>query len=90
MANPNNSNVLDFQDPGTLPNELLDMPGFVNELTDYTLSESHSPKAMLHEAQFHVAEGKFDALVKRFSDSSPNMADHSIVADSFAVCTSTI
>ena len=47
MANPNNSNVLDFQDPGTLPNELLDMPGFVNELTDYTLSESHSPNRML-------------------------------------------
>ena len=23
-------------------------------------------KAMLHESQFHVAEGKFDALVKRF------------------------
>ena len=47
MANLNNSNVLDFQDPGTLPNELLDMPGFVNELTDYTLSESHSPNRTL-------------------------------------------
>ena len=47
MANLNNSNVLDFQDPGTLPNELLDMPGFVNELTDYTLAESHSPNRTL-------------------------------------------
>ena len=27
---------------------------------------THVTKAMLHEAQFHVAEGKFDALVKRF------------------------
>ena len=47
MANLNNSNVLDFQDPGTLPNELLDLPGFVNELTDYTLAESHSPNRTL-------------------------------------------
>ena len=27
---------------------------------------THVTKTMLHEAQFHVAEGKFDALVKRF------------------------
>jgi len=45
MANQNN--LLDFQDPGKLSEELLDMPGFVNELTDYTLDQSHSPNRAL-------------------------------------------
>jgi len=45
MANQNN--LLDFQDPGKLSEELLDMPGFVNELTDYTLGQSHSPNRAL-------------------------------------------
>ena len=47
MANITNNNILDFQDPGTLPQELMDVPGFINELTDYTLAESHSPNRML-------------------------------------------
>jgi len=45
MANTNN--ILDFQDPGALSEELLDMPGFVNELTDYTLTQAHSPNRTL-------------------------------------------
>jgi len=39
--------LLDFQDPGKLSDELLDMPGFVNELTNYTLDQSHSPNRAL-------------------------------------------
>jgi len=40
-------NLLDFQDPGMIDDELLDVPGFVNELTDYTLSQAHSPNRTL-------------------------------------------
>ena len=41
------TNVLDFEDPGPLSEELLDAPGFVNELTDHTLSQAHSPNRTL-------------------------------------------
>ena len=33
----NHNHLLDFEDPGMMPKELMDMPGFVNELKDYTL-----------------------------------------------------
>ena len=42
-----NNNILDFQDPGTLTNELLDVPGFVNELKDYTLAVAPRPNEPL-------------------------------------------
>lgn len=42
-----NHNLLEFQDPGALGDELLDVPGFVNQLTDYTLSQAHSPNRTL-------------------------------------------
>ena len=38
MDTHNQNNVLDFQDPGMMPNELMDMPGFVNELKEHTLA----------------------------------------------------
>ena len=40
-------NVLDFEDPGVLPNELMAVPGFVNELKDYTLATSPRPNEPL-------------------------------------------
>jgi len=47
MANATDNNVLDFQDPGEMDEELLHMPGFVDQLTDYTLAASHSPNRTL-------------------------------------------
>jgi len=47
MANPNNNNLLDFQDPGTLPHELMDVPGFVNQLKEHTLAVSPRPNEPL-------------------------------------------
>ena len=34
------SNLLDFQDPGPLPSELMDAPGFVNALKSHTLANA--------------------------------------------------
>lgn len=42
-----NNNALDFQDPGTMSDELLNVPGFVNELKDYTLAVSPRPNPPL-------------------------------------------
>ena len=41
------NNLLDFQDPGALPTELMDVPGFVNELKDYTLAVAPRPNEPL-------------------------------------------
>ena len=63
-----NKSLLDFQDPGMMPKELMDMPGFVNGLKNYTLAASlanYITKKMLYEAQFNIAEGRFDRLKKR-------------------------
>ena len=43
----NNSNLLDFQDPGMMPKELMDMPGFVNELKNHTLAVAPRPNEPL-------------------------------------------
>ena len=40
-------NALDFKDPGTMSPELLNVPGFVNELKDYTLAVSPRPNPPL-------------------------------------------
>ena len=40
-------NLLDFQDPGTMSEELLSVPGFVNKLKDYTLAVSPRPNPPL-------------------------------------------
>jgi len=42
-----NHNILDFQDPGVAEEAMFDMPGFVHELTEYTLSQSPSPNRRL-------------------------------------------
>jgi len=41
------SNLLDYQEPDAMSEELLNVPGFVNELTDYTLATSHRPNKPL-------------------------------------------
>jgi len=43
MTNPNNDNALDFEDPGKIDDELLDVPGFVNELKEHTLAIAPRP-----------------------------------------------
>ena len=40
-------NALDFTDPGPLPTELMDMPGFVNGLKDHTLRTAPRPNEVL-------------------------------------------
>ena len=40
-------NALDFRDPGTMSEELLSVPGFVNELKNYTLAIAPRPNAPL-------------------------------------------
>ena len=45
--NANTTNALDFQDPGTMSEELLNVPGFVNELKNYTLAVSPRPNPSL-------------------------------------------
>ena len=45
--NENTRNALDFADPGPLPTELMDMPGFVNGLKDYTLRTAPRPNEVL-------------------------------------------
>ena len=47
MDTHNQNNVLDFQDPGMMPNELMDMPGFVNELKEHTLAVAPRPNEPL-------------------------------------------
>ena len=46
MATETN-NLLDFEDPGALPKELMDVPGFVNELKNHTLAVSARPNEPL-------------------------------------------
>ena len=76
MATETN-NVLDFRDPGAMSEELLSVPGFVNELKNHTLAVAPRPNeplafagalAMLaHLAgRSYVDEGRFDRLKKRF------------------------
>ena len=43
----NSRNALDFQDPGTMGEELLSVPGFVNELKNHTLAVSPRPNPPL-------------------------------------------
>ena len=40
-------NALDFADPGPLPKELMDMPGFVNGLKEYTMRTAPRPNELL-------------------------------------------
>ena len=47
MSTNNNDNILQVKDPGTMGNELLSVPGFVNELKDYTLAVSPRPNPPL-------------------------------------------
>lgn len=42
-----NTNILDFQDPGSLSEELLSVPGFVNGLKDHTLATTARPNEPL-------------------------------------------
>lgn len=42
-----NNNILDFEDPGALPKEFMDVPGFVNELKNHTLSVAARPNEPL-------------------------------------------
>lgn len=46
MATENN-NALDFEDPGMLSDELMNVPGFVNELMDYTMKVAPRPNKPL-------------------------------------------
>ena len=43
----NQNNILDFEDPGMLADELMHVPGFVNELMCYTLAVSPRPNKPL-------------------------------------------
>jgi len=43
----NNTNKLNFHDPGPMRDELLNVPGFVNELKNYTLAVSPRPNPPL-------------------------------------------
>ena len=43
----NARNALDFADPGPLPKELMDMPGFVNGLKEYTMRTAPRPNEVL-------------------------------------------
>ena len=47
MSTNNTDNILQVKDPGTMGNELLSVPGFVNELKDYTLAVSPRPNPPL-------------------------------------------
>ncbi|MCQ2390460.1 MAG: DUF3987 domain-containing protein [Kiritimatiellae bacterium] len=47
MASSKDNNALDFQDPGTMSNELLAVPGFINELKDHTLAVAPRPNEPL-------------------------------------------
>ena len=39
--------LLDFADPGPLDERLTNVPGFLNEVKDFTLSAAHSPNPVL-------------------------------------------
>ena len=43
----NKNNILDFEDPGMLADELMHVPGFVNELMNHTLEVSPRPNKTL-------------------------------------------
>ena len=43
----NQNNILDFEDPGMLSDELMNVPGFVNELMNHTLAVSPRPNKPL-------------------------------------------
>lgn len=43
----NQNNILDFEDPGMLADELMHVPGFVNELMNHTLAVSPRPNKPL-------------------------------------------
>ena len=45
--NTSKNSLLDFQDPGMMPNELMDMPGFVNTLKNHTLAVAPRPNEPL-------------------------------------------
>jgi len=45
MATNQENNCLDFQDPGTMSDELFNVPGFVNELKDHALAVELLPCA---------------------------------------------
>ena len=47
MATTDTNNLLDFQDPGALPKELMDVPGFVNELKNHTMKVAARPNEPL-------------------------------------------
>ena len=47
MISNNGSNILDFEDPGMLNDELMNVPGFVNELMNHTLAVSPRPNKPL-------------------------------------------
>ncbi|MCQ2390678.1 MAG: DUF3987 domain-containing protein [Kiritimatiellae bacterium] len=42
-----NKNILDFQDPGSISAEMLDVPGFINTLKEHTLAVSPRPNPPL-------------------------------------------
>ena len=45
-------NVLDFRDPGAMSEELLSVPGFVNELKNHTLAVAPRPNGLLGRCLF--------------------------------------
>ena len=45
--NEHKNDILDFEDPGTLPDELMDVPGFTGELMNHTLAVSPRPNRPL-------------------------------------------
>ena len=47
MTENTHNNVLDYQDPGELSEELLSVPGFVNELKNHTLAVAARPNPAL-------------------------------------------
>lgn len=47
MAIMTTNNTLDFRDPGPMDERLLNVPGFINELTDHTLRSGYSPNRTL-------------------------------------------
>ena len=47
MTENTHNNVLDYQDPGELSEELLSVPGFVNELKNHTLAVAARPNPVL-------------------------------------------
>ena len=50
MGNSAN-NILDFEDPGMLSDELMNVPGFTNELISHTLAVSPRPNKPLAKSE---------------------------------------